>query len=123
MEINNRETFATILLFCMVGFWIASAFRKKVRDERKKKILKEGVEANATVLNIKPTGEYLNNLPEFQVKVQIKPKAGEDFIAEMTEILSYSKYDSIRQGSQVLVKYDPEYYKRVIFLQMTEKLA
>ncbi|WAC13821.1 hypothetical protein [Dyadobacter pollutisoli] len=123
MEINNRETFATIILLCMVAFWIVSTFRKKIRDERKKKILKEGVEANATILNIKPTGEYLNNLPEFQVKVKIKPKAGDDFVAEMTEILSYSKYDSMRQGSQVLVKYDPEYYKRVIFLQISETLA
>lgn len=123
MEINNRETFATIILLCMVVFWFASTYRKKLRDERKKKILKEGVEANATVLNIKPTGEYLNNLPEFQVKVQIKPKTGEIFTAEMTEILSYSKYDSIRQGSQVLVKYDPVYYKTVIFLQMSETLT
>jgi hypothetical protein len=107
----------------MVAFWVFSSIRKKVRDERKKKILKEGVEANATVLNIKPTGEYLNNLPEFQVRVQITPEAGEYFEAEMTEVLSYSKYDSLRQGSKVLVKYDPEYYKRVIFLQMAETLA
>jgi hypothetical protein len=123
MAINDREIFATIMLICMVAFWIVSSYRKKLWEERKKKILKEGVEANATVLNIKPTGEYLNNLPEFQVRVQIKPKGGEDFVAEMTELLSYSKYDSIRQGSQVVVKYDPEYYKTVIFLQMTENLV
>ncbi|WP_229208710.1 hypothetical protein [Dyadobacter luticola] len=106
----------------MIAFWVFSSIRKKIRNNRKKKILKQGVEASATVLNIKPTGEYLNNLPEFQVRVQIKPQAGEHFEAEMTEILSYSKYDSMRQGSQVLVKYDPEYYKRVIFLQMAETL-
>ncbi|NIJ54320.1 hypothetical protein [Dyadobacter arcticus] len=106
----------------MIAFWIVSSIRKRIRNERKKRILKGGVEANATVLNIKPTGEYLNNLPEFQVRVQIKPQAGEYFEAEMTEVLSYSKYDSIRQGSQVLVKYDPEYYTRVIFLQMAETL-
>jgi hypothetical protein len=123
VESNNRAIGATIILICMVAFWVFSSIRKKVRDERKKKILKEGVEANATVLNIKPTGEYLNNLPEFQVRVQITPEAGEYFEAEMTEVLSYSKYDSLRQGSKVLVKYDPEYYKRVIFLQMAETLA
>ncbi|TLV03267.1 hypothetical protein FEN17_06555 [Dyadobacter luticola] len=122
METNNRAIGATIILICMIAFWVFSSIRKKIRNNRKKKILKQGVEASATVLNIKPTGEYLNNLPEFQVRVQIKPQAGEHFEAEMTEILSYSKYDSMRQGSQVLVKYDPEYYKRVIFLQMAETL-
>ena len=122
MESNDRALGVTIILICMITFWVFSTIRKTVNEKRKKRILEEGVEANATVLNIKPTGEYLNNLPEFQVKVQIKPEAGEHFEAEMTEVLSYSKYDLLRQGSQVLVKYDPGYYKRVIFLQMAENL-
>ncbi|WP_439555444.1 hypothetical protein [Dyadobacter sp.] len=123
MEITNREFGATIILICMIAYWGYSSIRKRIREERKRRILKEGVEANATVLNIKPTGEYLNNQPEFQVKVKIKPEQGEDFVAEMTEVLCYTKYDKIRQGGQVLVKYDPEYYERVIFLQAAESLA
>jgi len=120
---SNREIGATIILICMVAFWIVSSIRKKIREERKKKILKVGVQANAKVLDIRPTGEYLNNLPEFHVQVQIKPKNGADFVAEMTEALSYPKYSSLRNGSQVVVKYDPEYYKRVIFLQMNDNLT
>ncbi|WP_229209049.1 hypothetical protein [Dyadobacter sediminis] len=113
---NNREIGATIILVCMVAFWIVSSIRIRIRDERKRKILKEGVQARAKVLQIQPTGEYLNNLPEFQVQVQIQPENGADFIAEVTEAFPYPKYDSLRNGSQVVVKYDPDYYKRVIFL-------
>lgn len=122
MEINNRELGATLILLCMIAFWTLASIRRRIAEERKKKILKQGVQANATVLTIKPTGEYLNNLPEFQVQVKVKPKAGADFVAEMKEVLPYAKYDSIRRGTQVLIKYDPEYYKRAIFLQMAETL-
>lgn len=119
---NNREIGASIILICMIAFWIVSSIRKKIREERKKKILIKGVQANAKVLQIKPTGEYLNNLPEFQVQVQIKPENGADFVAEMTEAFSYPKYNALRNGSQVVVKYDPDYYKRVIFLQTNDNL-
>lgn len=122
MEINTREIGVTLMLICMIAFWTLSSVRKRIAAERKKKIRKEGVEANATVLTIRPTGEYLNNLPEFQVQVKVKPNAGADFVAEMKEVLPYGKYDAIRRGTQVLVKYDPEYYKRAIFLQMAETL-
>ncbi|KAA6432823.1 hypothetical protein FEM33_24025 [Dyadobacter flavalbus] len=102
----------------MVVFWIVSSLRKKIHEERKRRILKEGVQAKAKVLHIQPTGEYLNNLPEFHVQVQIQPENGADFVAEVTEAFPYPKYDSLRNGSHVVVKYDPDYYKRVIFVQM-----
>ncbi|WP_225865830.1 DUF3592 domain-containing protein [Dyadobacter aurulentus] len=114
MEDTDRAIGATIILICMVAYSIYSTFRKRRREERKKKILKEGVEANATVLKIEPTGEYLNNQPEFQVKVKVQSAQGKEFVAEMTEVLSYSRYEVIRQGSSVLVKYDPEYVRRAI---------
>jgi len=114
---SNREIGATIILFGMIFFWVFSTIRKNNKAKQKQKILREGIEASATVLNIKPTGEYLNNLPEYQRKVKIQHPNVMVFVAEVTETLSYSKYDSMKQGSQVLVKYDPEYYKRVIFLQ------
>jgi hypothetical protein len=107
----------------MIAFWIYSSLRKRIREERKKKILKEGVEANATVLNITPTGEYQNNQPEFQLKVKVKPEEGEDFVAEMTEVFSYSKYRLISQGAEVMVKYDPGYFKHAIFLQASEPIS
>lgn len=115
---NNREFGASIILLCMVAFWIVSSIRKKIREDRKRKILTEGVQAKAKVLHIHPTGEYLNNLPEFHVQVQIQPENGAGFVAEITEALPYTKYDLLRNGSQVDVKYDPDYYERVILLQM-----
>ncbi|MCF0069148.1 hypothetical protein LZD49_01610 [Dyadobacter sp. CY261] len=123
MEFNNREIGASLILVFMIAFWTLSSIRKRIAAERKKKILKQGVQANATVLAIKPTGEYLNNLPEFQVQIKVESKAGNDFVTEMREVLPYAKYDSLRQGTQVLVKYDPAYYKRAIFLQMAETLV
>ncbi|MCE7063773.1 hypothetical protein [Dyadobacter sp. CY326] len=114
---SNRELGATIILIGMILFWVVSTIRKNRQAKQKQKILLEGIEANATVLNIEPTGEYLNNLPEYQMKVKVQDDKGADFVAEVREILSYSKYDAMKQGSQVLVKYDPEYYNRVIFLQ------
>jgi hypothetical protein len=123
VEINNREIGATLILICMVAFWTLASIRRRISEQQKKKILKQGVQANATVLNIKPTGEYLNNLPEFQVQIKIRPNAGDDFVAEMKEVLPYSKYEFMTTGTKILVKYDPEYYKRAIFLQMAETLA
>ena len=106
----------------MIIFWAVSSIRRQINNKRKARILQAGVEANATILNISPTGEYQNNLPEFHLKVKIKPESGDDFVAEVKEALPYARYDAMRQGSQILVKYDPEYYKRVIFLPRTETL-
>ena len=122
MDINQRTTGATIILFCLIAFWVFSVIRKRRQDERKKRILQEGVEANATVMHIAPTGEYLNNLPEFQVKVKVKPLAGEIFETEMREVFPYAKYDSIRSGSSVTIKYHPEFYKRAIFVNVMESV-
>jgi hypothetical protein len=122
VENSDRAIGATIILIFMIAYSVYTSVRKRQREERKRKVLREGIEASATVLNIEPTGEYLNNQPEFQVKVKVEPEQGNEFVAEMTEVLSYSKYEVIREGSKVLVKYDPAYDRRAIFLHHSETL-
>ncbi|QRR01113.1 hypothetical protein [Dyadobacter sandarakinus] len=111
---NNREIGATIMVLILAAFCFISWIKQVIAARRKMKILKEGIAAQARVLHIIPTGVYLNNLPEFQVQVQVRQASGDDFVARTTEVLPYADYDAIRKKQEVTVKYDKASCSRII---------
>lgn len=83
----------------------------------KKRLLREGEEADAVLLNIEQTGLFINNRPQIKLQVQVHPPSGRNFVSEVREVLSLIDLSQLRIGSNLKVKYNPANTKEVIVLR------
>jgi hypothetical protein len=80
----------------------------------KKWLSREGVEAEAVLLNVQQTGLYINNLPQMKLQMQVHPRTGRSFVIETHEVLSYLDLTQLHIGRALLVKYNPANTKEVM---------
>lgn len=80
-------------------------------------LIKEGTEAEATLLNMEQTGMYVNNLPQVKLQLQVQPGIGRNFVAETSEILSFIDLAHIKVGNTVRVKYNPMNNKEIMLVK------
>lgn len=72
---------------------------------KKKKILAEGVQARAVVLNVQDTGMTINDNPRVKLTLQVQPEGQMPFEVEKKVTVSRVSIPSI--GDQYVVRYDP----------------
>jgi len=82
----------------------------------RKRLVKEGVEAEAVLLNMQQTGLYINNLPQLRLQLQVYPRTGRDFMTETLEVLSFIDLNQLHIGGSLLVKFNPVNTKEVMVL-------
>jgi hypothetical protein len=85
----------------------------------KKRLMNEGIEAEAVLLNMEQTGLYVNNQPQIKLQVQVQPPTGRNFVSEVKEVLSLIDLSQLRIGSTLKVKYNPVNTKEVMVLRQT----
>ncbi len=98
-----------VIVLLAIPFLATQLIRKKKKHRavwKKEKV--NGVEAKAVVLAIEQTGLYVEHQPQVKMQMQVIPERGRNFIAETNEILSVFDMATIRAGSTVKVKYDPD---------------
>lgn len=78
----------------------------------KKRKLSADMEAEAIVLQMESTGQYINNQPEVKLQVQVQPERGRNFISEVKAILPGPDYISC--GARIWVKYSGNNVSMVI---------
>lgn len=83
----------------------------------KKRLLREGVEAEAVLLNMEQTGLYVNNQPQIKLQVQVQPQSGRNFVSEVREVLTLIDLSQLRIGTTLKVKYNPANTKEVMVLR------
>lgn len=83
----------------------------------KKRLMQEGVEAEAVLLNMEQTGLYVNNQPQIKLQVQVQPNSGRNFVSEVREVLTLIDLSQLRIGSTLKVKYNPANTKEVMVLR------
>jgi len=83
----------------------------------RKKLVSEGVEAEAVLLNMQQTGLYVNNLPQVKLQMQVKTVSGLNFITEAKEILSFVDLAQLHIGGTLVVKYNPTNLKEVMLVR------
>ena len=80
-------------------------------------IEKNGVLAEAIVLNANETGLYINNLPQIKLQMQVQPDKGRNFVAEVQQVIPDTGKEPLHSGSRIMVKFDPGNRKEVIVLR------
>ncbi len=80
---------------------------------KKKKLLTEGVQAQAVVLNVQDTGMTINDNPRVKLTLQVQPEGQVPFEVEKKVTVSRVSIPSI--GDQYVVRYDPSDTSKVEF--------
>ena len=80
---------------------------------KKKKVLSEGIQARAIVLNVQDTGMTINDNPRVKLTLQVQPEGQIPF--EVTKKQTVSRVAIPRVGDEFLVRYDPADQSNVEF--------
>ena len=88
----------------MLGLFGAPIYNS-IRNHR---IVKEGLEAEATVLDLWDTGTTVNQNPIVGLRLEVHPAAGRVFTAETERLVSRVDLPKVQPGKKVQVKYDPD---------------
>ncbi len=72
---------------------------------KKKKILAEGIQARAVVINVQDTGVTINDNPRVKLTLQVQPEGEVPF--EATKKTTVSRVSIPRVGDEYVVRYDP----------------
>jgi hypothetical protein len=72
---------------------------------KKKRILADGIQASAVVINVQDTGMTVNDNPRVKLTLQVQPEGEVPF--EVTKKQTVSRVAIPRIGDQYLVRYDP----------------
>ncbi|MBC7903213.1 MAG: hypothetical protein H7Y27_07305 [Gemmatimonadaceae bacterium] len=104
----------TIALLIILGITAWKLFSQRTNGRNKymrsptNQLLRYGMEAEAIILNVQPTGLQINNLPQVRVQIKVEPERGRNFVAEVNEVLSENTVPFISAGRRVKVKYNPQ---------------
>ena len=107
------STTCLIILFALSKtllpvFRIAMINRRLVRD---------GVEADAVLLNIEKTGLYINKQPQMKMQLQVHPVTGRNFVSETKEVVNLMDLHRLQIGGTLKVKYNPANIKEVMIVR------
>ena len=106
--------FAIALVVAVFHRTLFSFFKK---NQRKKLLADEGVEAEAVLLNMQQTGLYVNKQPQVKLQMQVQPYSGQDFITETKEVLTFVDLAQLQIGGTLVVKYNPENRKEIMLVR------
>jgi hypothetical protein len=99
-----------VIVMLLKGKQILSRVKKTNR-------LKYKIEAEAIILSIQPTGiVYNNDMLQVKLQMQVQPDQGRNFIVENRQVISPADMATVRQGSRIIVEYNPVNHKEIIFL-------
>jgi hypothetical protein len=71
------------------------------------KIMKTGVSATATILEVRDTGVTVNNSPQIKLLLQVTPPMGMQYKVEMKLLISRLQTYAFQPGMTIAVKIDP----------------
>lgn len=69
-------------------------------------ILKTGIEADATITNVAPTGNLYNNQPQVRITLQVHPTSGGDYTADVVMVINPVYLSRYQPGTQAHIRYD-----------------
>jgi hypothetical protein len=80
---------------------------------KKKKLLSEGIQARAVVINVQDTGMTINDNPRVKLTFQVQPEGAVPF--EAAKKVTVSRVSIPRIGDQYIVRYDPSDTSKIEF--------
>jgi hypothetical protein len=76
--------------------------------------IKNGITAEAEVLEVRDTGTTINDDPQIALLLEVRPSMGSIFQAELKTLVSRLEAANYRPGCKAVVLYDPANPKRMI---------
>lgn len=104
-QLSNAASALIILFFVAVtvvpvGYFLV--WPNYVRSQ----LLKNGLQAEGTIVRIEPTGTYVNDQPQARITVEVRPTEGQPFQAETKMVINALYVPLYQPGKRVLVRYD-----------------
>ncbi|MDQ6480736.1 hypothetical protein [Dyadobacter sp. LHD-138] len=106
-----------IIVLILLAAWKLFRMFGNPKKMTAEEIEKNGVLAEAIVLNVNETGLYINDLPQVKLQVQVQPDKGRNFVAEVQQVIPNAEKEPLHSGSRLMVKFDPGNRKEVIVLR------
>lgn len=76
-------------------------------------LLKYGLQAEGTIVDIEPTGNYINEQPQARITVDVRPTDGKPFRAETKMIINALYAPMYQPGRPVRVRYDKDDHSKM----------
>jgi hypothetical protein len=100
-----------LLLTALLGKLILSLLPERLGS---KKWPANGVEAEAIVLKMEPTGLYINKLPQVRVQMHVQPDKGRNFVIEIDTVSP----PAVKTGATIRIKYNPRNYRELLLVNV-----
>lgn len=105
-------------VFLIFGGGIALGFgRHFLRAWRERGILRDGLSADAMVLDLRDTGSRVNRAPVLVIVLEVRPPDRPAYRAEVTRIVGLHEVDLFARGRNLSVKFDPVRPEHVAILE------
>lgn len=99
----------TIGIFVLVAIGLViPLFFMFYPEYQRDQLLKSGVQAQAEIISLDPTGSWYNNQPQVDVRVRVTPEDGEPFEATARMIINPVYMPQFQPGKTVQVRYAAE---------------
>lgn len=105
-----------IIVLLIAGILALTIGPTMLRDWRELQIKDHGTDAIATLLNIKDTGDRMNEDPVVQLSVEIQPEGGQPYRTTIETALSAVELPKYKVGDSVRVRFDPEHPERAALM-------
>jgi len=69
------------------------------------------------ILSIARTGRYVNNEPQVKILLKVQPASRRNFVAEVREVLTLIDLSTLRAGSILKVRYNPDDVREVMLVR------
>lgn len=104
-------TILSAIVIAVVYFSLRAAFGSIIRQEG---LMKSGVQAEATILEVKETGMTVNEIyPVIKLVLEVRPPEGQPFQVETKELINRFDIPTYQPGAVLPVLYDPRNPKKV----------
>lgn len=117
MAKQPKMSLATIIVIAVVSVLVlgtvAALGPDVLRHFKNQGVLKEGIPATAVIKDLKDTGNRYNNNPQVVMTLEVTPKDGKPYTAQLITVVSVVDLARLQPGSVVNVKYDPKQPTRV----------
>lgn len=99
----------------LVGCWAALFLGSSIiRGIINRKILANGIQAKARIIEVSETGERINNNPVLSILLEVHPEDESFFEATAERVVSITEVGRLYAGATVQVKYNPSTKKTAI---------
>ncbi len=114
----NEKILVAAGVILIVGGGLALGFgRHFLRTWRERQILRDGVEAEAVVLDLQDTGSRVNRDPVLLIVIEVRPADRARYRAEVTRIVGVQDVDLFARGRVLAVKFDSARPERVAIME------